>query len=186
MTPERHREVEQLFLRALEVPPEQRAVFLEDACRGDQDLRHDVEALLTEDEDMFASLLAIEARGFYRPDLVIHHYVPPERLTKRYFRRWCFWRGVSRAVLDSRRRAPVSYLLGVPRYMVGLAVRGTIETARSLGRGAEPARTFANELAWWDLAGFVYGKYGSYVQRCVARVTGRGEPRGSTASNHAS
>lgn len=142
--------------------------------------------LSCEDEDMFARLLAIGARGFYRPDLVIHHYVPPERLTKGYFRRWCFWRGVSRAVLDRRRRAPVRYLLGVPRYMIGTAVRGTIETVRSLGRGAEPARTFANELAWWDLAGFVYGKYGSYVERCVTRATGRGQSRGSTASNHAS
>jgi glycosyltransferase involved in cell wall biosynthesis len=141
--------------------------------------------LSCEDEDMFARLIAAGARGFYRPDLVIHHYVPPERLTKRYFRRWCFWRGVSRAVLDRRRPAPVRYLLGVPRYMVGLAVRGTIDTVRSLGRGAKPAQTFANELAWWDLAGFVYGKYSYYLERSVNRVIHRGQPRGSAASNHA-
>jgi glucosyl-dolichyl phosphate glucuronosyltransferase len=112
-----------------------------------------------EDEDMFMRLLTIGARGFYRPDLVIHHYVPPERLTKRYFRRWCFWRGVSQGVLDRRRRAAVPYLLGVPRYMIGTAVRGTIDTVRPLFERREPARTFKNELAWWDLAGFVYGKH---------------------------
>jgi hypothetical protein len=115
--------------------------------------------LSCEDEDMFTRLLSVGARGFYRPDLVIHHYVPPERLTKRYFRRWCFWRGVSQGVLDRRRPAPVPHLLGVPRYMIGTAVRGTIDTPRAVfGRG-EPARTFMNELAWWDLVGFFYGKH---------------------------
>ena len=108
---------------------------------------------------MFTRLLSIGARGFYRPDLVIHHYVPPERLTKRYFRRWCFWRGVSQGVLDRRRPAPVPYLLGVPRYMIGAAVRGTIDALRAVFGRAEPARTFKNELAWWDLAGFFYGKH---------------------------
>jgi glycosyltransferase involved in cell wall biosynthesis len=112
-----------------------------------------------EDEDMFTRLLAAGARGFYRPDLVIHHYVPPERLTKRYFRRWCFWRGVSLGVLDRRSPASVPYLLGVPRYMFGMAVRGTIDTARLVLGGVEPARAFKNELAWWDLAGFIYGKH---------------------------
>jgi hypothetical protein len=115
--------------------------------------------LSCEDEDMFTRLLSIGARGFYRPDLVIHHYVPPERLTKRYFRRWCFWRGVSQGVLDRRRPAPVPHLLGVPRYMIGTAVRGTIGTPRAVFAGAEPARTFKNELAWWDLVGFFYGKH---------------------------
>ena len=115
--------------------------------------------LSCEDEDMFGRLLAIGARGFYRPDLIIHHYVPPERLTKRYFRRWCFWRGVSQGVLDRRRPEAVSYVLGVPRYRVGAAVRSTIDSGRRFFRRAEPARTFQNELAWWDLAGFVYGKH---------------------------
>jgi glucosyl-dolichyl phosphate glucuronosyltransferase len=115
--------------------------------------------LSCEDEDMFTRLLAIGARGYYRPDLVILHYVPPERLTKRYFRRWCFWRGVSLGLLDRRRPAPVPYLLGAPRYMVGSALRGSATAlGRLLGRG-EPARAFSSELAWWDLAGFMYGKH---------------------------
>jgi glycosyltransferase involved in cell wall biosynthesis len=115
--------------------------------------------LSCEDEDMFLRLLAIGARGFYRPDLVIHHYVPPERLTKRYFRRWCFWRGVSLGVLDRRRPAAVPYVLGVPRYMMGAALRATVDAVRPLLSPREPARRFKNELAWWDLAGFFYGKH---------------------------
>jgi glycosyltransferase involved in cell wall biosynthesis len=115
--------------------------------------------LSCEDEDMFERLLSMGARGFYRPDLIIHHYVPPERLTKRYFRRWCFWRGVSQGVLDRRRPAAVPHLLGVPRYMIGIAMRGTTDLLRPVLRRKEPARTFKNELAWWDLAGFFYGKH---------------------------
>jgi glycosyltransferase involved in cell wall biosynthesis len=115
--------------------------------------------LSCEDRDMFNRLMMIGARGFYRPDLSILHYVPPERLTKRYFRRWSFWHGVSLGVLDRRRPAAVPYLLGVPRYMIGLAVRATIDTARRLFGPREPARAFKNELAWWDLAGFFYGKH---------------------------
>jgi glucosyl-dolichyl phosphate glucuronosyltransferase len=114
--------------------------------------------LSCEDRDMYDRLLSVGARGFYRPDLVILHYVPPERLKKSYFRRWCFWHGVSLGVLDRRRPAPVPYLFGVPRYMIGVAVRAVADTARRLFR-REPARTFHNELAWWDLLGFFYGKH---------------------------
>lgn len=117
--------------------------------------------LSCEDREMFNRLLMIGAKGFYRPDLLILHYVPPERLTKRYFRRWSFWHGVSLGLLDRRQPAAVPYLLGVPRYMIGVAVRAVIDnTARRIfGRG-ESTNTFTNELAWWDLIGFFYGKHG--------------------------
>lgn len=124
--------------------------------------------LSCEDEEMFGRLLALGARGFYRPDLIIHHYVAPERLTKRYFRRWCFWRGVSQGTIDRRRPADVPYLLGVPRYMIGTAIRGIFDTLRALVRRPEPARIFRNELAWWDLAGFVYGKHFYGIDRWFA------------------
>jgi glucosyl-dolichyl phosphate glucuronosyltransferase len=129
--------------------------------------------LSCEDEDMFARLTAVGARGFYRPDLIIHHYVSPERLTKRYFRRWCFWRGVSQGTIDRRRPANVPYLLGVPRYIIGVAVRGTFQTIRSLFGAWDPAHIFKNELAWWDLAGFVYGKHFSGLDRWVTEVAAR-------------
>jgi glycosyltransferase involved in cell wall biosynthesis len=125
--------------------------------------------LSCEDEDMFKRLLAAGARGFYRPDLIIHHFVPPERLEKRYFRRWSFWRGVSRGVMDRRHPEPVAYLAGVPRYMIGTAVRGAWDTLRATGK-VGPDRRFAAELAWWDLAGFIYGKYRQGV-RAARRKT---------------
>lgn len=112
-----------------------------------------------EDEDMFNRLLKAGARGFYRPDLIIHHYVPPERLQKRYFRRWSFWRGVSMGIMARRTPAAVVHVFGIPRYMIGAAMRSAIQLARHTIARREPARAFSCELRWWDLAGFVYGRH---------------------------
>lgn len=38
-------------------------------------------------------------RGIYLPDMVVHHSVEAERLTRRYFHRWFYWHGISRAIL---------------------------------------------------------------------------------------
>jgi eukaryotic-like serine/threonine-protein kinase len=46
MTPERWQEVERLYHATLERDGKARAAFLEDACRGDEGLRHEVESLL--------------------------------------------------------------------------------------------------------------------------------------------
>src|SRR5438874_4068283 len=106
-----------------------------------------------EDEHLYYRLLEIGAKGRYLPGLVIYHFVPAERMTKQYFRRWCFWCGVSRGLIDIEYPARVRYLAGIPRYMVGRAVR---EGARAL-RGAvtgrvPPDERFAGELNICDLA----------------------------------
>ncbi|HYL35805.1 MAG TPA: protein kinase [Bryobacteraceae bacterium] len=49
MTPERWRQVEELFHSALEREPGRRAAFLHEACRGDAELRREVESLLAQD-----------------------------------------------------------------------------------------------------------------------------------------
>lgn len=116
--------------------------------------------LAGEDEDMYRRLLDASARGFYIPDLIIHHYVPSERLTKRYFRKWCFWRGVSRGVLDKERQSPEVHLAGVPRWLYGAAARGALRMSKSaIKRTIEPGGHFSDELAMWDLAGFFYGRH---------------------------
>ena len=69
-------------------------------------------------------------RGFYVPEMVVHHVVERERLTKHYFRRWAYWHGISRAILFRKlgvdMEAPdesrldfsrVPRIGGVPRYM---------------------------------------------------------------------
>ena len=46
MTPERWRQIEQVFQAALEREPAGRAAFLDEACRDDRDLRAEVDTLL--------------------------------------------------------------------------------------------------------------------------------------------
>jgi glycosyltransferase involved in cell wall biosynthesis len=115
-----------------------------------------------EDEDMYHRLLAAGARGWYAPDLVIYHHVPASRLEKRYFRRWCFWRGVSLGMIDRERPSPVAYFAGIPRYTIGRVVRGALRGIAErlrLTRPSDPATRFERQLACWDLAGFFWGKY---------------------------
>jgi glucosyl-dolichyl phosphate glucuronosyltransferase len=116
--------------------------------------------LAGEDEDMYRRLLSSGAKGLYLPQLKIYHLIPASRLTKKYYRQWSFWRGVSCGVLDRTQPQNVSYLCGVPRYLFGAATRGLLRwTTAHLRAGVDSSRTFSNELAMWDLAGFFYGKH---------------------------
>ena len=117
-------------------------------------------ALADEDTDMYRRLLAAGAKGMYVPDLIIYHYIHPERLSKRYFRAWHFWRGVSSGVLDRRQPIEATYLLGIPRYLFGRAIRALWRILKGMvSFKSKPAENFADELQMWDLVGFFYGKH---------------------------
>jgi glycosyltransferase involved in cell wall biosynthesis len=115
--------------------------------------------LSCEDEEMYFRLLHHGARGRYLPSLVIFHHVSVERLSPEYYRRWCFWRGVSRGLMDRRHPLPVPYLAGVPRFLYGRAARGLINlAAHQLERKPGPA-PLGDELRVWDLAGYWWGRH---------------------------
>ena len=105
--------------------------------------------------------------GYYLPDMVVHHHVPKERLDKRYFRRWSYWNGVSRAILydklavdmESPDDSPldfstVPHLAGVPRYMwrtaAAVAVRMFLARLRR-----DEIDEFEQEMRLWFFAGIV-------------------------------
>ncbi len=122
--------------------------------------RTDKGLLTGEDEELYGRLLAHGARGMYLPNLIIHHYIPSERVTKSYFRRWCFWRGVSLGLLDRTRRLPCAYLFGIPRWHYRNAIRGMFSTVRHLVvKPKNPAQAFAAELGVWDWLGLLYGRH---------------------------
>jgi glucosyl-dolichyl phosphate glucuronosyltransferase len=77
--------------------------------------RTDKGLLSCEDEDMFHRLLANGFKGEYIPDLVIYHYVPRERMTRQYHRRWCWGRGTSMGMLARTRTPDVVELFRIPR-----------------------------------------------------------------------
>jgi glycosyltransferase involved in cell wall biosynthesis len=71
------------------------------------------------------------ARGLYVPAMALHHHVPASRLTRSYFRRWWFWKGVAKSRLEQRHvvtemgidLAHVPRVLGAPRFLFGSALR---------------------------------------------------------------
>jgi glucosyl-dolichyl phosphate glucuronosyltransferase len=96
--------------------------------------------------------------GFYVPDMIVHHVVEGSRLTKKYFRRWCYWHGISRAILfaklgvdmDSPDNSKVDFsrvpqIAGVPRQMYRTLAWHTKHLIASRLRGDEIA-AFEHEL----------------------------------------
>ena len=130
--------------------------------------------LSCEDEEMYHRLVKAGARGRYLPSLVIYHHVCSARLTPSYFRRWCFWRGVSRGLMDRTHPLPVTYLAGVPRFLYGRAAQGLLNlTARALG--SNRPRQLGDELSVWDLAGYLWGRH-IYMLARYAPVRSRRNP----------
>jgi glycosyltransferase involved in cell wall biosynthesis len=76
-----------------------------------------------EDEDIFRRLMAGGLYyGYYDPEIVVHHYVPPDRLTREYFRRWFYWLGKTYALMcqdlfPTIDMATVPRVFGVPRFL---------------------------------------------------------------------
>src|SRR5262245_28785585 len=50
MTPERWQRVDEIFQAAIELKADERPAFVESACAGDEELRREVESLITSDE----------------------------------------------------------------------------------------------------------------------------------------
>ena len=122
--------------------------------------RTDKHLLSGEDEDMYHRLLHAGAKGFYIPEMIIYHKISPDRLTKKYFRSWCFWRGVSLGLLEKTRKQSVAYLFGVPRWQYKSAARGLVSALTGLIISPKEERqAFASELALWDFLGLFYGRH---------------------------
>lgn len=125
-----------------------------------------------EDAEFYGRIRSARLHGMYVPDLLIYHYIPPERVTRRYYRRWVFWRAVSQGTLSRERREPVSHLLGIPRYKVGRAARALLAIPRcSLKKGAQ-AIAFEHELALWELAGCIYGRWFADLRKLYGEADG--------------
>ena len=110
---------------------------------------------------------AANVRGMYIPDMAVRHVIPASRLNKKYFRRWFYWRGVSRALLYAQygldMEKPedpaldpriVPQVLGVPRHLFRKALAHLIAAARTMLRG-DVVAAFEHELWLCFFAGIV-------------------------------
>jgi serine/threonine protein kinase len=86
MTPERYRQIDQVFQAALGLKPEERAGYLDEACSGDEKLRQEVESLITSDQgglsfidqpafEMGARVLASDEPALSAGDLIDRYEV---------------------------------------------------------------------------------------------------------------
>ncbi len=97
-------------------------------------------------------------RGMYIPEMIVHHVIPGDRLNKRYFRRWFYWHGVSRAMLYQQSGvdmlspeetvldfSKVPHIMGVPRYLYRSLLKSAAGMLKSRLAGREAA-SFDHEL----------------------------------------
>src|SRR5437867_4120705 len=86
MTPERYRQIDQIFQAALGLEPEQRVAYLDEVCSGDEKLRQEVESLITSDQggvsfsdepalEMAARVLASDEPALAAGDLIDRYEV---------------------------------------------------------------------------------------------------------------
>jgi glycosyltransferase involved in cell wall biosynthesis len=84
-----------------------------------------------EQAEFFCRSRAAGARGIYVPAASVRHHVPAKRLTRDYFLRWWYWKGISKALLEQRHPVTdtgidltrVRTVARVPRFLFGSAVR---------------------------------------------------------------
>jgi glycosyltransferase involved in cell wall biosynthesis len=136
--------------------------------------------------------------GCYAPRMVIRHVISPDRLTKRYFRRWFYWHGISRAMLYARSRinmeAPeethldyskVPHVAGVPRYLY----RSCLGAFRNMIRaaiGRDRVAAFEHELWIWFFAGILTERFkerrrSRATRSAITATTFSGESEGHPA-----
>jgi glycosyltransferase involved in cell wall biosynthesis len=117
--------------------------------------------------DLLARARSCGLRGVYVPAMQVEHHVPSARLTRAYFRRWWFGKGVSRAAMETTRpitelgvdlrRTP--HVLNVPRYMYGSAVRDAFGWMSStLSR--RPSTAFRHQMMLTYFAGYFWARRG--------------------------
>jgi FkbM family methyltransferase len=115
--------------------------------------------------EFFFRTRAASARGLYVPRMELQHHVPAARMTRAYYRRWWFWKGVARARIEALH--PVSELgvdlrmepriAGMPRFMWGTAARDTLGwfLAAVRRRGSQQA---AHEMMLTYFAGYAWSR----------------------------
>jgi glucosyl-dolichyl phosphate glucuronosyltransferase len=108
-----------------------------------------------EDEVIYHRLLDIGAHGMVVPELIIHHWIPATRLTRRYLRQWVIGRGISIGSQLRERGFEEPAMLGIPRHKFGAATRSVASMLT-----AKSARDrFASQLSILDCFATLYGRH---------------------------
>jgi glycosyltransferase involved in cell wall biosynthesis len=113
----------------------------------------------SEDTELIRRVLRGGGRVLYAPDVVVYHHVSPERLTRRYVRRWWMTEGRAYSRMQLGEEIGVSKILGVPRWMYRQALE---DIGRMVGRFIINPRcheVFYHETRLWSFYGFVRDRW---------------------------
>jgi GT2 family glycosyltransferase len=124
---------------------------------------------------------AAGVHGFYVPEMLLEHIIPADRLCKAYFRRWFYWRGISRAMLYERAGldmeaperttldfAQVPHIAGVPRYLYRKALSSAASWCRATLK-RDSVAAFDHEVWLWFFAGIVRQRWRDARPRPLTR-----------------
>src|SRR5690606_28680361 len=140
-----------------------------------------------EQAEFFARARAAGARGLYAPAMEVHHHVPAGRLTKDYYRRWWFWKGISRARVDAMHHRTelgldlrtVPYIARAPRLSWGGLARSGLRLAAATAR-RDPREAARHEMHCVYSVGYVKA---CWTHQSASRLTAPPlKPRQETAS----
>jgi glycosyltransferase involved in cell wall biosynthesis len=137
-----------------------------------------------EQAEFFYRSRSAGARGLYVPGMWLTHAVPAGRLTRSYFRRWWFWKGVSHARLHRIHGstelgldlARIAKVAGIPRYMFATAMTNAWGWVKS-AVAARPADRAEHAMMLAYFAG--------YARECVDGVRERRRAPGSQPESKA-
>jgi glycosyltransferase involved in cell wall biosynthesis len=141
----------------------------------DPELGRKGDSLLGQEQaEFFCRSRAAGARGSYEPDMALRHHVPARRLTRAYFRRWWYWKGVSKSRLEQLHPttelgvdlSQVSRFSGVPRFMIGTAARDVAGWIGALIRRNAPEK-IRREVRLCYFVGYMKGLRSAKVEISV-------------------
>jgi hypothetical protein len=153
------------------------------AFRADLGRTSGARVLGQEVPELLARARAAGCHGAYVPAMQVEHHVPAARLTRGYFRRWWFGKGVSRARLEESR--PVTelgvdlrhtpHILGVPRYMYRNAVQDLAGWVRATV-ARRPADAFRHQMMFVYFVGYFVTRVPAAKGRTAAASRVSGSP----------
>lgn len=115
-----------------------------------------------EDHEIFMRLRRFNLySGYYDPQVVVRHFVPAGRLTRKYFRQWFYWSGRTHALMlddlyPSLDMTTVPRLLGVPRFIYRQAAEQAWRYIAKVGR-ADALGLLIEEVRLLQYAGLFAG-----------------------------
>ena len=108
-----------------------------------------------EDHEFFLRMVDAGCRGVYEPAALVRHFVPRDRLSRSYFRRWLYQNGQDVARLESTHAHRVRRLFGVPRYLWHQAALDAVSMVKAGVAGDARERFAASTRLIW---------FGGYVR----------------------